>query len=79
MGKIRIRCELLAHAIKEMLDLASLRSCDRDSLPMKEERLSDMISEAIERYAVVADKRRIRIHFDSQGRGMWFGATAARS
>jgi signal transduction histidine kinase len=61
--KIRVRCEVLSAAIKDMLELASLRATDRDHTAMSEESLNEILSEAIEAHGVIAERRGIELTF----------------
>ena len=63
LKKIKVRCELLSRAIKEMLELANLKSLKTDWTAMQETALGDVLARAIENYAAVADQRRIRVDF----------------
>jgi len=61
MQKIKLRCELLSGNIKEMLELAHLKSCKRDTMELKLENLKSIVGEAVERTSVIAEKRGIAI------------------
>ncbi|MFH1017117.1 MAG: ATP-binding protein [Pseudomonadota bacterium] len=63
LGKIKTRCELLSKAIKEMLELAQLKSLRFDSASLHETTLNEILSRVVENYAAIATKRKIRIDF----------------
>lgn len=62
--KIRIRCELLSSGIKEMLELANLKSYVRENVIMVDASLNDLVRTTIEAHSVIAEKRGIRLNFE---------------
>ena len=62
--KIHVRCQVLAAAIKDMLELASLRTADRDHMAMSDESLNEILTDAVEAHAVIAQRRGIELSFN---------------
>ncbi|MFH1262919.1 MAG: HAMP domain-containing sensor histidine kinase [Pseudomonadota bacterium] len=67
VNKIRIRCELLSSSIKDMLELANLRTTDREKIRMEDESLNEILFDAIEAHTVIANTRGIQFVFKPLG------------
>jgi signal transduction histidine kinase len=63
MGKIKNRCNLLARSIKEMLELANLRTCLEENIKMEHMSVSAMLEPIVESFTAVGDKRNIKLNF----------------
>ena len=61
VGKIKERCELLSSSIKEMLELANLKSLVRENIEMRAASLNHLVASAVKHLADVAAARAIRI------------------
>ncbi|MCX5794860.1 MAG: ATP-binding protein [Elusimicrobia bacterium] len=59
--KMQQRCMLLSEAIKEMLELANLKSVVRENIKMEEAPLEGIISSAVRHFTDLAASRKIRI------------------
>lgn len=61
VGKIKERCELLSSSIKEMLELANLKSLVRENIEMRAASLDHLVASAVKHLTDVAAARKIRI------------------
>jgi signal transduction histidine kinase len=59
--KMQQRCMLLSEAIKEMLELANLKSLVRENIRMEEAELEGIIASAVRHFADLAAARKIRL------------------
>jgi len=59
--KINARCVLLSDSIKEMLELANLKSLVRENIKMERASLNGIIASAVKHFADLAASRKIRI------------------
>ncbi len=66
MNKIKIRCDLLSKSIKEMLELANLKSCIYNNLIFKEIGIKMLLSPIIELNNTNANIKNILIKFDKK-------------
>jgi signal transduction histidine kinase len=77
--KIKARCALLSGAIKDMLQLANLRSCVTENLSFKVENLSEVVEGIIKAVGVIAGRSNIRIVFQSRAGGCWVRCNRSQS
>jgi signal transduction histidine kinase len=61
--KIKERCELLTNVIKEMLELAKLKSRDSADTVFKKLNITEVLSSVIKRFKIVARTNNIRIEY----------------
>lgn len=61
--KIKLRCVLLSHSIKEMLELANLKSALAENIKMQTEDLNLLVQDSINSLQVIARQKQISIHF----------------
>ncbi len=59
--KIKARCVLLSEAIKEMLELANLKSLVRENIRMEDTPVSMLISSSVRHFSDLAASRKIRL------------------
>lgn len=59
--KIKERCELLSKVIKEMLELAKLKSIDIAELKLEKLDINQILSDVVQRYKVIASAKDIQI------------------
>lgn len=71
LKKIKKRCELLTNSIREMLELASLKTTLKDSLEKQVISVGDLISDAIKPFRDVAKKRNIKIRYVQRPENLW--------
>lgn len=60
--KIKKRCELLSNVIKEMLELAKLKSRDFTDINLDKINISPILSSVVQRFKVIASKKGIQIN-----------------
>lgn len=60
--KIKERCELLSKVIKEMLELANLKSIDIAELKLEKLDINQILSVVVQRYKVIASAKDIQIN-----------------
>jgi signal transduction histidine kinase len=63
--KIKIRCETLSEAIKDMLKLANLTSCLEENVKMQTVSLGDITRALIESFQGVAEKKKIVLKYSN--------------
>ena len=63
MKKIRARCEMLSTSIREMLDLANLKSLGRESLRTVPVSLNEVAGEVVNEAVVLAEQKNIALKF----------------
>ncbi len=61
MGKIKTRCEVLSNAIKDMLELANIKSTAREKLETTPECMCEILEEVSRPLKVLAEKRNVEI------------------
>ena len=61
VGKIRERCELLSESIKDMLELANLKSLIRENIQMETCSLADIINSVVKHLSELAVARKINV------------------
>lgn len=61
--KIKLRCVLLSHSIKEMLELANLKSVIAENIKMEQQDINLLIQESIKAIRVIAAQKQISIDF----------------
>ncbi|MBL6991759.1 MAG: hypothetical protein ISR65_18400 [Bacteriovoracaceae bacterium] len=61
MSKVKVRCGLLANSIKEMLELANLKSCVRENLKMEKEGLKGILKKVLAKTNILAVNRNIKV------------------
>ncbi len=59
--KIKVRCELLSGAIKEMLELAHLKSCSRENVSMEPCAVTELVQQVCENHSVVAVQKSVEL------------------
>ena len=64
--KIKLRCVLLSHSIREMLELANLKSVVHENIQMQVQDVNSLIQESINEVQVIALQKQISIHFNRQ-------------
>ncbi len=63
MKKIRARCEMLSGSIKEMLELANLKSLEREHLTMVQASGNAILEEVVNEATVLAENKNIKLVF----------------
>ena len=58
---MKLRCVLLSDAIKEMLELANLKSIVRENIKLEEASLASMLASAVRHFSDLAAPRKIRL------------------
>jgi signal transduction histidine kinase len=64
--KVKERCELLTNVIKEMLELAKLKSRDSSDIVFNKVNITEVLSAVIKRFEVVTRTNNIRIDFNPE-------------
>lgn len=64
--KVKERCELLTNVIKEMLELAKLKSRDSADTVFKKFNITEVLSSAIQHFKIVARTNNIRIDYNPE-------------
>jgi signal transduction histidine kinase len=64
--KVKERCELLTNVIKEMLELAKLKSRDSSDIVFNKINITEVLSAVIKRFEVVTRTNNIRIDFNPE-------------
>jgi len=64
--KIKLRCELLSRAIKEMLELANLKSVLPENIQMTNTSLNERITDSINNVKIIARQKNIIIKYSPQ-------------
>jgi len=64
--KINRRSQLLADSIKEMLNLANLKSCVKDNLKMEDIDVRELLQKIIHEATVLAEKNQITLNYSEE-------------
>lgn len=67
--KIEDRCELLSNSIKEMLELANLKTCIRNNLKMTQVGINGILEDTVKASSILASGKNIIIKFRKLGKG----------
>lgn len=65
LNKVKVRCDLLAGSIKEMLSLANLKSTVKENLKLNTESLADILEKVISKNGAMLNRRKMELVLDS--------------